>query len=160
MAEGTLNPLFQMIDKDIKHDWPQSWALGNSGSQLDVTPFTASLRALPSKQFLTQQKIHLSKQWTRRMVAGRISLAKSIFCAFLRWEVCDLTDLQPMWGCIRPRRTGHWSLRSTRFPCCFTCDRLQELHFQCHLMPSQKPREVLINRIHAGLGLRHSPPFC
>lgn len=106
-AEKALNSLIQIIDKDIKQFWPQSWLLGNSSSQLEVTPFATSCWALPSRQFFTQQKIHLPRPWTRRMVAGRVSLAKGICCAFLRWEGCNLTELQPMWGLIRTRRTGH-----------------------------------------------------
>ena len=29
LPEGALNPLIQIIDKDIKQDWPQNWALEN-----------------------------------------------------------------------------------------------------------------------------------
>ena len=30
LTEGALNPLIQIIDKDIKQNWPQYWALGNT----------------------------------------------------------------------------------------------------------------------------------
>lgn len=112
VAEGTLNALIQIIDKDVKQDWPHSWALGNSGSQLDVTLFATSFRALPSRQVLTLQKIHLSKPWTRRMGAGRVSLAKGTCCAFLRQKCVIWQSCSPCEGLSGPaaQGTAFWDL--------------------------------------------------
>lgn len=158
VAEGTLSPLIQIFNKDIKQNWLQSRALGSSSSQPDVNPFATSLRGSAIQTAFNSAKYTPVQAMDQEMAAGRVSLAKGICCAFLTWGGCNLTAR--MWGCIRTRSTGHYILGSTWFPCCFTCDRLQELLFQHQLMPSQKPQEVLINRIHAGLGLSRSPPFC
>ncbi|KAK4825703.1 hypothetical protein QYF61_001526 [Mycteria americana] len=63
LTEGARDPFVQIIDKDIKQDWPQHRALGTplvTGHQLDLTPFTTALWARPSSQFFTQRRAHPS----------------------------------------------------------------------------------------------------
>ncbi|KAK4806220.1 hypothetical protein QYF61_001143 [Mycteria americana] len=64
LTEGALDPLIQIIDKDVKQDWPQHRTLGTplvTGRQLDLPPFTTTLWARPSSQFFTQRRVHRPK---------------------------------------------------------------------------------------------------
>ncbi|KAK4806798.1 hypothetical protein QYF61_005594 [Mycteria americana] len=57
LTEGALDPLIQIIDKDIKQNWPQHRALGDTACDwppTGVNPFTTNLWARPSSQFFTQ----------------------------------------------------------------------------------------------------------
>jgi len=63
LTEGALNPLIQIIDTDVKQDWPQNGAWGTplvTGCQLDLTPFAITLCDRPFSQFFIQQSIHPS----------------------------------------------------------------------------------------------------
>ncbi|KAJ7414452.1 hypothetical protein BTVI_41054 [Pitangus sulphuratus] len=79
LTENALSLLVQIINKDIKEHWAQYRALGNTtcDCQLDTAPFTTTLWAQPSSQFLTQQRVHLSKPWagsfSRRMPCETLS---------------------------------------------------------------------------------------
>ncbi|KAK4822933.1 hypothetical protein QYF61_023433 [Mycteria americana] len=60
LSEGTLNPLMQIIDKDINKTGPKTEPWGTllvTGCLLDLTPFTTTLWAWPSSQFFTQRRV-------------------------------------------------------------------------------------------------------
>ena len=40
-TEGALNPLFQIIDKDVKQEWTQNWALENTAHDQLETAFNS-----------------------------------------------------------------------------------------------------------------------
>jgi len=48
-----------------------------TGRQLDLTPFTTTLCAQPSSQFLTQPRVYLSKPWT------------ASFCRRILWKTAS-----------------------------------------------------------------------
>jgi len=67
LPEGALNPLIQIIDKDIKQDWPQNW----TGCQLDLTPFTTTLYARPVLYPAKSTPIHtMGSQFLQENAAG------------------------------------------------------------------------------------------
>ncbi|KAK4827144.1 hypothetical protein QYF61_014738 [Mycteria americana] len=41
LTEGALDPLVQIIDKDIKQNWPQYWSLGNTACDWPTTGFNS-----------------------------------------------------------------------------------------------------------------------
>ncbi|KAK4833055.1 hypothetical protein QYF61_027717 [Mycteria americana] len=57
LAESALDPFVQIIDKDVKQNWPQHKALGNTACDRPPTPFTTTLWARPSSQFFTQRRV-------------------------------------------------------------------------------------------------------
>ncbi|RMC22463.1 hypothetical protein DUI87_00777 [Hirundo rustica rustica] len=59
-----LHAFIHVINKNIEQNWPQHRPLGDTTGdwpQLDAEPFTTTLWAQPSRQFLTQQRVLLSK---------------------------------------------------------------------------------------------------
>ncbi|RMC15738.1 hypothetical protein DUI87_07942 [Hirundo rustica rustica] len=65
-ANQRFNTHIHVINKNIEQHWPQHRPLRDTTSdwpQLDAAPFTATLWAQPSSQFLTQQRVLLSKPW-------------------------------------------------------------------------------------------------
>ncbi|RMC14227.1 hypothetical protein DUI87_09318 [Hirundo rustica rustica] len=59
-----LNTLIHAINKNIEQNWPQHRPLRDTTGdwpQLDAAPFTTTLWVQPSSQFLTQQRVLLSK---------------------------------------------------------------------------------------------------
>ena len=64
LTDGALDPLMQIIDKEIKQGWPNPEAWGTllvTGHQLDLALFSTTLWAWPSSQCFTQQRVHWSQ---------------------------------------------------------------------------------------------------
>ncbi|RMC09890.1 hypothetical protein DUI87_12677 [Hirundo rustica rustica] len=72
LTDGAVDPLVQTIHKDDKQDWPQYSALENTNHQLNVTLFITTLWVCLSRQFLIQQRMHLTRprgdSFSRRML--------------------------------------------------------------------------------------------
>ncbi|RMC14912.1 hypothetical protein DUI87_07089 [Hirundo rustica rustica] len=71
------NTLIHVISKNIEQNWPQHRPLRDTTGdwpQLDAAPFTITLWARPSSQFLTQRRVLLSKP-------RAVSLSRSVL-----WE--------------------------------------------------------------------------
>ncbi|RMC00220.1 hypothetical protein DUI87_22825 [Hirundo rustica rustica] len=80
-----LNTLTSVINKNIEQSWPQHRPLRDTTGdwpQLDAAPFTTTLWARPSSQFLTQQRVLLSKP-------RAASLSRSVL-----WETVPKTLLK------------------------------------------------------------------
>jgi len=59
LTEGALNPLIQITDKDVKQDWPQNRALGNTTCDRLPAGFNSihtTLWARPASQFLPSKE--------------------------------------------------------------------------------------------------------
>ncbi|TRZ18655.1 hypothetical protein HGM15179_008453 [Zosterops borbonicus] len=60
------NERLNVVNKSIEQNWPQHRPLRDTTGdcpQLDAAPFTTTLWARPSSQFLTQQRVVLYKLW-------------------------------------------------------------------------------------------------
>lgn len=96
LPEGRLNPLVQIVDKNVKQNCPLHWTLGNTTG--DWPPaglnsmisnhslwFTTALWDLPASQNFTQWTVHLSKlgaaNFSTRM------LWEMRWCQMLNWNL-------------------------------------------------------------------------
>ncbi|TRZ25703.1 hypothetical protein HGM15179_001422 [Zosterops borbonicus] len=77
-----LNTLIHVINENTEQSWPQHRPMRDTTGdwpQLDAAPFTTTLWARPSSQFLTQQRVLLSKPWaasfSRRVLWETVSKA-------------------------------------------------------------------------------------
>ena len=104
LTDGELYPLIQIIDKDIKQDWTQNWALGITTCDLlqtGVNSIHHNSLARPPSQFYTQRRVRPSKPWaasfSRRMLWERVSkaLLANTIIRFLLW-IQDI-NLTPEW---------------------------------------------------------------